>query len=216
MRILIEVPTYDGRISQATSQSLWTLDKCGHTVDYKSRTGYGCAMARNRIAADALNARYDFVMMVDNDIALPTDALGNLLEHDADVTLGYYLNRNIVGDRKLTTLYRLGDGWDMYDDAELAELREQGEYAIEVKGGGLGCALIKPSVFGLLGFPWFRWTDLARTASEKPNVYECSDEFNSGGEDINFCNFCREVGIDIIADTRVACGHEFRRVEWPK
>lgn len=30
MRILIEVPTYDGRISQATSESLWRLDRCGH------------------------------------------------------------------------------------------------------------------------------------------------------------------------------------------
>ena len=69
MRILIEVPTYDGRISQATSESLWRLDKCGHEIDYKPRTGYGCDMARNRIAADALSARYDHVLMVDNDIA---------------------------------------------------------------------------------------------------------------------------------------------------
>jgi hypothetical protein len=39
MRILIEVPTYDGRISQATSESLWRLDTGGHEVDYRPRTG---------------------------------------------------------------------------------------------------------------------------------------------------------------------------------
>ena len=104
MRILIEVPTYDGRISQATSESLWRLDTCGHEVDYRPRQGYGCAMARNRIAADALNAHYDFVLMVDNDIALPPDALSRLLGHDCDFALGYYLKRYARGESRLTTL----------------------------------------------------------------------------------------------------------------
>jgi hypothetical protein len=77
-------------------------------------------MARNRIAADALNARYDFVMMVDNDIELPRDALVNLLEHDVDICLGYYLNRYARGERRYTTLYKLGYGaWEMYEDDEL-------------------------------------------------------------------------------------------------
>jgi len=216
MRILIEVPTYDGRISQATSESLWRLDKCGHQVDYKPRQGYGCAMARNRIAADALNARYDFVMMVDNDIALPSDALGNLLEHGADFAMGYYLNRYARGESRYTTLYKLGLGWRMYEDVELSALRNDGRYAIEVKGGGMGCALLRPSVFDRLAFPWFEWTDNRRHGITAESAYECTDKIDSGGEDINFCNLCRENGIKITADTRVACGHEFREVKWPR
>ena len=215
MRILIEVPTYDGRISQATSQSLWRLDKCGHTVDYKPRTGYGCAMARNRIAADALNAKYDFVLMVDNDIALPQGALGNLLEHDADFAMGYYLNRYARGERRLTTLYKPGLAWRMFDMDELAEMRSNGVHSVNVKGGGMGCALLKPRVFERLPFPWFEWTDISRKPSDKADAYECTDDFDSGGEDINFCNRCRGQGIAIVADTRVACGHEFREVVWP-
>ena len=215
MRILIEVPTYDGRISQATSESLWRLSTLGHDADYKPRTGYGCAMARNRIAADALNARYDYVLMVDNDISLPQDALKCLLEHDADVALGWYLNRYARGEERFTTLYKQGLGWRMYEASELKELREAGKHAIQVKGGGLGCALIKASVFEHLSFPWFEWTDIARRCSVKADAYECTDDFDSGGEDINFCNKCRGSGIAIVADTRVACGHEFRRVMWP-
>lgn len=212
MRILIEVPTYDGRISQATSQSLWRLDRCGHEVDYKPRQGYGCAMARNRIAADALNARYDRVLMVDNDIDLPSDALANLLEHDAPVVLGYYLNRYARGEKRLTCLYRLGDGWDMYDAAELREMRDAGTTEVRVKGGGMGCALISADLFRFLPFPWFEWTDLSRTALDKEDAYSCHDAFQSGGEDINFCNLVTNAGFEIVADPRVSCGHEFREV----
>ena len=216
MRILIEVPTYDGRISQATSESLWRLSTLGHEVDYKPRTGYGCAMARNRIAADALNAHYDYVLMVDNDIALPQDALKNLLEHDADFAMGYYLNRYARGENRYTTLYKQGFAWQMYDAAELRELRESGEYAIEVKGGGLGCALLRTEIFERLHFPWFEWTDIKRDKLDEEDAYACYDAFMSGGEDINFCNICTLAGIRIIADTRVACGHEFREVKWPE
>ncbi len=216
MRILIEVPTYDGRISQATSESLWRLDKCGNDVDYKPRQGYGCAMARNRIAADALNAHYDYVLMVDNDIALPQDALKHLLSHDVDFVMGYYLNRYARGERKLTTLYKQTGKWTMYADEELRKLRDDGQYLIRVRGGGMGCALIRASVFERVKFPWFEWTDGARTPLDVADVYECHDAFQSGGEDINFCNRAANVGIAIHADTRVACGHEFREVVWPR
>lgn len=216
MRILIEVPTYDGRISQATSQSLWRLDRCGHDVDYKPRQGYGCAMARNRIAADALNAHYDYVLMVDNDIELPQDALKHLLEHDRLFVMGYYLNRYARGKQKYTTLYRDGAGWEMFAADELKTLRERGETLVRVKGGGMGCALIDVDVFRMVPFPWFEWTDGDRTELDKPDVYECYDAFQSGGEDINFCNRATNFGIPIYADTRVACGHEFREVKWPE
>lgn len=216
MRILIEVPTYDGRISQATSQSLWRLDRAGCEVDYKPRQGYGCAMARNRIAADALNAHYDFVMMVDNDIELPRDALKNLLSHDVDFVMGYYLNRYARGEHRFTTLYKLSPGWTMYDAAELRERRENGVHRIEVKGGGMGCALIRADVFDRVAFPWFEWTDLSREKLDKHDCYECYDAFSSGGEDINFCIKCSTEDIQIFADTRVGCGHEFREVKWPE
>jgi GT2 family glycosyltransferase len=216
MRILIEVPTYDGRISQATSESLWRMDLCGHDVDYKPRSGYGCAMARNRIAADALNAHYDYVLMVDNDIALPRDALRNLLEHDVDFVMGYYLNRYSRGESRFTTVYKPAWNWQMYEMGELREKREGGEHLIRVKGGGLGCALIRTSVFERVEFPWFEWVDQAREKMDVADAYESRDAFVSGGEDITFCIRCENAGIAIHADTRVACGHEFREVKWPE
>ena len=214
-RVLIEVPTYDGRIGRCTSESLWRLDRAGHDVNYHARQGYGCAMARNRIAADALNAHYDYVMMVDNDIELPPDALRLLVEDQNLITMGWYLNRYARGGRRLTTLYRQGDAWDMYAADELLAMRDAGEHVTRVKGGGMGCCLISTDVFRMLPFPWFEWTDVSHTTYDAASVYECTDRFQSGGEDINFCNLATFHGIPIWADTRVACGHEFREVMWP-
>ena len=99
---------------------------------------------------------------------------------------------------------------------ELIALRDSGEYAIDVKGGGLGCALIRTEVFERLEFPWFEWKDLGYEDCFAVDVYGCTDRFQSGGEDIEFCNACRYEGIRITADARVACGHEFREVKWPE
>ena len=214
MRILIEVPTYDGRIGRCTSESLWRLDKCGHQVDYRARQGYGCAMARNRIVADALNAQYDHVLMVDNDIELPQDALRNLLEHpNAPVAMGYYLNRYARGEERLTCVYKADvDGWEMYEASELRALRDAGVSEVRIKGGGMGCCLIDVNLLRMLPFPWFEWTDNGWTPQSADSVYELRDSFQSGGEDINFCNSVTARGLQIVADTRVSCGHEFRTV----
>ena len=212
-RILIEVPTYDGRISQATSESLWRLDCGEHEVDYRPRQGYGCAMARNRIAADAVNAGYDWVLMVDNDISLPSDALTRLLAHGKPIVMGWYLNRYARGERRLTTLYKSEpEGWEMY---AADELKEMGDSLVRVKGGGMGCCLIDAAIFRMLPFPWFEWTDDAYERYDADSAYQCTDRFQSGGEDINFCNLASFHGIPIYADPRVACGHEFREVMWP-
>ena len=215
MRILIEVPTYDGSISRATSESLWRLDRGGHDVDYRPRAGYGCAMARNRIAADALNANYDYVLMVDNDISLPQDALTTLLSDGVDIALGVYLNRYARGERKRTCLFKQGPTWVMYESDEIARLRDSGEHLVHVAAGGLGCALIKTDVFERMDFPWFEWTDITRFKSSADSVDLLSDTFNSGGEDVNFCIAANKAGIAVHADTRVLCGHEFREVVWP-
>ena len=216
MRILIEVPTYDGRIARCTSESLWNLDRCGHEVDYMPRAGYGVAMARNRIAADALDGEYDRVLMVDNDVELPADALANLLECDADVCMGYYLNRAVRDGSGKTTIFKLGDGWEPYTGAELRALREAGTYRVRVKGGGMGCTLFKPWVFTSLPFPWFEWWDIGRRMLDASDVGACKSTIDASGEDITFCDNARAAGITIHADTRVACGHEFREVRWPE
>lgn len=211
MRILIAVPTFEN-ITPDTFKALWDLDKGSHQCDFQFVRGYDCATARNRIAQLTLDGGYDFVLMVDNDVTPPRDALLNLLSHDVGFVSGYYLHRN--NDNKpseSTCVCRLyqpdGEPYfnypleSEYTGGELREMAAAGHYLIRIHGGGMGCALVKAEVFRALPYPWFDWVNYS--------------DNNRGmlSEDLYFCENMRVHGIDRHADTRVACGHLFRRIE---
>ena len=197
MKILIAVPTYES-IHPETFKSIYGLDKCGHWVVFDYSMGYDVATARNNIGNQAKNESADFVLMVDNDIRLPSEALRYLLEEPVDVCLGFYAHRwgNVFDGR--TNVCRLGEFnyTDMYKMDELRTLRENGVKREKIHGGGLGCALIRTDVFNRIAFPYFQWTHY--------------QDGNVLGEDLNFCQRCVELNIPIYVDPRVGCGHLFR------
>lgn len=197
MKIFIAVPTYEN-IQPDTFKSIYGLDKCGHWVVFDFVRGYDVANARNYIAQQGMTEQADYILMVDNDVIIPSDALRNLLEEPVDVCLGFYAHRwgSVYNGR--TNVCRLGEFnyTDMYNVEELRALRESGVKREHIHGGGLGCALIKTSVFNQIDFPYFKWT-----------IYEDGGVL---GEDLNFCERCNEKGIPIYVDPRVGCAHLFR------
>lgn len=208
MKILIAVPTFE-TIYPDTYKSIFDLDKAGHEVLFEYVRGYDCATARNSIAQMAMNLGTDYVLMVDNDVVLPRDALINLLDDPKDVCLGYYAHRdtdNVYRGR--TCVCKLG--WynypleSEYTAAELDELRDQGYFKQEIHGGGMGCALIRTDVFRRLRYPWYDWVNYA------------DDHRGMLSEDLYFCEQCKNNQIRIYTDTRVGCGHMLRRVQWPE
>lgn len=185
MRILVAVPTYE-TVRPETFSSIMGLDPCGHEVLFDSVRGYGPARARNLIAQEALAGGFDAVLMVDSDIVLPGGALGLLSEGDAPVVLGLYPRRGIEGG---TEVFMPG----MRDFTEENRVIEPPFARFEVKGGGLGCALIRADVFEKLPRPWFEYV-----------------EYQDGAvlsEDNYFCDLCTRNGIRVEADGRVRCGH---------
>ena len=90
-----------------------------------------------------------------------------------------------------------------YTAAEMKQMSDRGEYKVQIHGGGMGCALIKASLFNQLSYPWYDWVNYA--------------DGNRGmlSEDLFFCEKCRKSGIPIFTDTRVGCGHMLRHVQWP-
>lgn len=213
MKILIAVPTFE-TIYPDTYKGIWELDKCGHEVLFDSVRGYDVATARNRIAQMAIDLGTDFVLMVDNDVVLPKDALKLLLENEKDVCLGHYAHRgNDNLYHGMTCICKLRDenGKEYYHypleseytAEEMHSMAAAGEKAIEVHGGGMGCALIRTDVFRKTSYPWYDWVNYG--------------DANRGmlSEDLYFCSLCRALRIPIYADVRVGCGHLLRHVQWP-
>lgn len=209
MNILIAVPTFEN-IYPDTYKSIWDLDKAGNETEFEYVRGYDCATARNKIAQIALDRNFDRVLMVDNDVVLPKDALVNLLDDPKDVCLGFYAHRGadnlFTGN---TNICRLFDSNGVkyfnypleseFTAEEMRVMREAGEYKVQVHGGGMGCALIKTDIFRQLSYPWYDWV-----------------HYKSGrmlGEDLFFCEACKKKKVPVYTDTRVGCGHLFRYVQ---
>ena len=210
-RVLIAVPTFEN-ITPDTFKALWDMDKGEHECLFEFIRGHDCATARNKIVDKAQELNVDYVLMVDNDVTPPRDALLNLLSHGVDVVLGYYAHRNadnIYTGRVCVCKHLKDDGtpWFNYPlesewtADELREMREAGEYLIQIHGGGMGCALIKTSVFERLDYPWYDWVNY-----HDKNIGMLS-------EDLYFCEKCKADFTPIYTDTRVACGHLMRRIQ---
>lgn len=203
MKILIAVPTYEN-IYPDTFQSIWNLDRCGHDCIFEFVRGYDVATARSKIGKRAIELDADYVLMVDNDIVLPKDALKHLLDDVRDVQFGAYAYRDKSGnpfDGRIILFKDIPQGYtQFYDSYELDELQAQGQYKVKIRGGGMGCALVKTDVFRQMRYPYFYWVHS-----------ESADRETS--EDIYFCDQCRGHNIPIYTDTRVRCGHIIRYIQ---
>lgn len=210
-RVLIAVPTFEN-ITPDTFKALWDMDKGEHECLFEFIRGHDCATARNKIVDKAQELNVDYVLMVDNDVTPPKDALLNLLSYGVDVVLGYYAHRNadnVYTGRVCVCKYLKDDGtpWFNYPlesewtADELREKREAGEYLIQIHGGGMGCALINMSVFDRLDYPWYDWV----------NYHD--KKIGMLSEDLYFCEKCKADFTPIYTDTRVACGHLMRRIQ---
>ena len=164
MRILIAVPTFEN-IYPDTFRAIYGLNGGEHEMLFDFVRGYDCATARNHIAQMSMNESADYVLMVDNDVVIPEDALLNLLDDPKEVCLGYYAHRdsdNLYRGRTSICKLLMPNGQKYfnypldseYTAEEMKKLRDSGKYKIQIHGGGMGCALIKTSVFRKIEYPW--------------------------------------------------------------
>lgn len=201
-KVLICVPTYEN-IMPDTFKAIYDMDKPCPT-DFEFVRGYDVATARNNCAQLMLDGDYTHLMLIDNDVAPPKDALVNLLADDLDVVSGYYAHRNKGNDPSpLTNVCKRGElNYSMqYSGDELREELAKGNEVVRIHGGGMGCILIKRHVFERISYPWYDWVNY-----RDPNRSMLS-------EDLYFCERCKQNQIRIYVDTRVACGHMFRYIQ---
>lgn len=134
----------------------------------------------NEAAEWGLATGADAIWFVEEDVIPPSGALAALLAVDADIAAIDYP----VGAPS--------DGWGC-----MVRDRTTGE----IEWCGLGCTLIRRSVFERLPRPWFR-SDIAyiRQGSEwEPRPETAAPDAIYGRQDIHFCMEARKAGIRIEA-----------------
>lgn len=193
MKVLVAVPTFENILPE-TFKSIYGLTvPDGVNVMFDFCKGYDCAKARNEIAKEALQYGFDYVLMVDSDIILPSNTLQYMLEESVDICLGVYPRKNTSTGQ--TEIFKLGyKNFTDENNLNVSEIVDPGR--MDIKGGGLGCALIKVSLFEALPNPWFYYM-----------IYPNGDVLS---EDNYFCDKASKKGFKIQADTRVRCGHLVR------
>ena len=116
------------------------------------------------------------------------------LEFGVEWCLGYY-QWKIKKEPGETCLWKAGGWCERFKASELHALEDRGITYVRSYGGGMGCALIRTAILDKLPRPWFRWV-------VRPDGTET-------GEDIYFFDQCHAMGFNVVADTRVACGHVY-------
>lgn len=196
IQILIAVPTFEN-ILPDTFKSIYNLEKTDWMkVDFDFVRGYDCARARNIICNKAIKNNYDYVLMVDSDIILPTYTLIKMLDDPKPVCLGCYPRKNTK--KEVFEIFKLGqqDYVKTFNYSEITSLSGK----IEVKGGGFGCGMIDVRILNDLPHPFFKYV-----------------EYESGAtlsEDLYFCSNANKHGYQVYAETDIICGHSIRGFQW--
>lgn len=137
---------------------------------------------RERLATEAIKVGADYMLWLDSDIVFPATTAVRLLAHNEPVVAANYVRRQFPC--KGVAYETIGDWenplpFEVYDDL------------VEVEGIGMGCMLIKTSVFEEMSKPWFefQWTP-------------ASNDFL--GEDMYLCQKMAAAGYSVKVDTQLS------------
>ena len=185
IRILCGVRTSEyGR--RADFYSIFDLiDKPSGSIISRAN-GQSPAAGGNLLIKIAQEKECTHIFFVDDDVHVPADGLMKLLAHDVDIVSGLYLMRNYphkpIIFAEANELGHCLHHWLSPNESGL----------VPVVASGLGCCLIKMSVFDKLEKPYIRLGEL---------------DPENWCDDIGFFGRTRAAGIQAYADLSVTCGH---------
>lgn len=186
MQIGICIPAHDTlhtnfAIALANLTSKLTKDN----INYQLHVICGSVVAesRTRLANEALDHGASHLLWLDSDIHFPANVVTRFLQHNKDIVAANYSTRY--------SPYRSV----AFVDSNNSDKRLETKFGLhKVWAVGMGCMLVKKSVFENLPKPWF-----------DHEYNKVLDSFS--GEDIYFCNQANNHGIDIWVDAEVQLAH---------
>lgn len=193
-RVLIFIPSVDGKVSLATIegilQLLWDCwkwrDKGFEFVPY-----FGHRMtlpsARNEAVNMALAGQFDYIIFMDDDMVIPvgTEIFSKLISHDKDIIAPLFFVRSKPYLPLLFKRLELANGaFITYENI----LDYPKNSLVKCDGVGFGFIMIKMEVFKKLKQPYFAY----------------SDQY---GEDLRFCEEAGKAGFEVYCDTSIQVGH---------
>lgn len=200
MNLILGIPTA-GSPTQPFAESLKTLALPDSITGFGnvSVTGNFVPAQRELIVRHALRANADYLLMIDDDIIVPANALADLLsvfdlDERAGIAGGLYYARD--GVRPMVVA-----DWKPYDTTSAytpAFLHEP----VAVDGVGFGCVLIKCAVFKAIEQPYFAAQVFLEESLRRVRV--CN-------EDYLFCKRAADVGFRTYLHAGVRLRHYDRR-----
>lgn len=153
-------------------------------------SGDDTAQARNNLTRWALKEHADWLLWLDNDMVFPPDLLLRLLAHERDI-VGVDYRRRSPPYARIGLVLHADDpkGLPMFK-GEVGARATTG--LVERAMLGLGCFLVRASVFEALPAPWFArvWTR-EHVSADNPDGFATEDSY--------FCSCARA------ADYRIWC-----------
>ncbi len=196
MRVLLGIPT-GGAPTQPFLASLAALELPASVerLDRYVVTGNYVPAQRELIAERALELNADVLVMCDDDIVLPPNALARLLaalDADASCALAGSLYYSRDGFRPMAVA--------RWDDANTttATIPAFAHEPVAVDGVGFGCVAIRTAALRALQPPFFPADVFVET--QPPRVRVCN-------EDYRFCSRVRAAGYSVLLHAGVRCGH---------
>ena len=163
--------------------------QAGIEINITSSRSSDLIALRTRLVGTALTSGATHLLLLDDDVLVPSDCILRMLEHDVDVVVGNYVKK----DMSYTPVAANGL------DEPVLSIGLSGTELIMT--AGLGCVFIKASVFDRIQFPWFgyRWFHTAEQASVSVGVPDYS-QWRGAGEDTWFFGRLADAGIKVFVD----------------
>lgn len=192
LKILISIPCRD-TLSVRFLESLMNLAKpCA--CYYKFGTSGLVYDARDEACQVAINEEYDYILFVDSDMIMAPDALVKALNRNLDIVTGLYFKRRDSHDPviyKSIGKRELLNGGTVVRHAHAIIERDIFRDLFEVEGCGFGFVLIRTSVLKAMHRKSLSWFE------PLPGM----------GEDLSFCERCKDIDVKIMCDTSFYLGH---------